>query len=151
MQNPPLRPVRHFLHRMNGSDPAPTGGDTATWFRFYKWDVEGEVFAPRSAQQHLPATAGDYLWLSMDGQVVGCVELLRVLVDPLQPERQELWFEPGEAMVPNSTLTLTILTAGSTISGDEVDEPRAAYWRSTCSPRLSDSNYETTDLEAPLP
>lgn len=55
---------RHFLYVMDPSAKAPAGtGDTQSWFHFYKWKVEGEVFVPR-ARPYYPAQIGDFLWFA---------------------------------------------------------------------------------------
>lgn len=70
--------MNHFIYAMNSSDPAPAaGGDTKSWFYFYKWDVGGFAFVPLSeddAVGYVP-TSKDRLWFVMDGRILGCVEV----------------------------------------------------------------------------
>lgn len=70
--------MKHFVYAMKGSDPAPAaGGDTRSWFMHYKWSAEGEAFVPLTAAV-IPPSAGDLLWFVLDGQLLGCVMLIRV-------------------------------------------------------------------------
>jgi hypothetical protein len=65
--------MRHFVYAMNGKDPAPAaGGDTESWFFFYKWDVGGDAFVPLAAEPSggLPV-AGDLLWFVLDKVPLG--------------------------------------------------------------------------------
>ena len=73
--------TRHFIYVMTSSDPAPaSGGDTGSWFRYYKWDVEGEAFVPFPPEtlenSPLPAE-GDTLWFVLDGACLGCAPVVR--------------------------------------------------------------------------
>jgi hypothetical protein len=128
MRPPPFHP-RHFLHRMKGTDRL-LGGDTASWFRFYKWEVEGEVFVPRQNGEHLPAQPGDLVWFCLDEQCLGCVEVLQVVLDPMGSGVQEVWYEPSRAWVPRDKLTLS--ATASTISTDEVPSETASQWLRDC-------------------
>jgi hypothetical protein len=127
MVSPPDR--RHFIHQMKGADPA-AGGDLASWFRFYKWDVEGEVFVPRQTGQHLHVRPGDLLWFSLDHNCLGCVVVTQIVLDPLGSGVQEVWYEPSSAWVPRDDLTLS--TAGLTLSSDELPSEAAADWLRNC-------------------
>lgn len=138
-------PPRHFLHQMKSSDPAPTG-DTESWFRFYKWDVEGEAFIPRRAGAYLPVSPGDLLWFSMDDVLVGCAEVLRALIDPMGGNVQEVWFEPLRGQIPNESIP--ILSTDFTMSGDEVPAAVAVSWLDRCLVRQHENSPPAT-LVAP--
>ena len=74
--------MRHFVFAMNGNDPAPAGGgDTKSWFMYYKWDVGGEAFIP-VPEAIEPPLEGDWLWFAMDGALLGCTVVLRTQEDP---------------------------------------------------------------------
>lgn len=90
--------MRHHLYRLTGSDPAPaSGGDTRSWFYFYKWDVDGESFL-LSTPETSSAEPGDWLWVVLDQQLVGVVQVTDVRED-LQSGQQELYFSPQAAKV----------------------------------------------------
>jgi len=39
--------MEHFLYGIDATLPAPaTGGTAGSWFRYYKWDAQGELFVP---------------------------------------------------------------------------------------------------------
>ncbi len=67
--------MNHFLYAMTSTAPAPAaGGDTKSWFYYYKWDVEGLAFVP-VAEELLDADEPahiDTLWFVMDGVPLGC-------------------------------------------------------------------------------
>ena len=79
--------MKHFIYYMTGTDPAPaSGGDTKSWFMYYKWDVDGEAFVPfpeSSLSKDVVVEPGDRLWFIMDGFPIGCVPILRTAPDPL--------------------------------------------------------------------
>lgn len=89
---------RHFVYSMNGSVKPPAGdGDTASWFRFYKWDTEDEVYVPR-LRPFYDASPGDYLWFVLDGKVLGSVQILRIELEESQG-RQEIWYDASKKLV----------------------------------------------------
>lgn len=86
--------ARHYLYWMDGSAPAPAGdGDTRSWFLFYKWNVEGEVFVPHK-RPFLDIAAGDYLWFVLDGALLGYVIVLRTIQE--LHYMQEIWYAGDE-------------------------------------------------------
>jgi hypothetical protein len=41
--------MAHFVYAMQASSKPPAGdGTTQGWFRYYKWDIDGEAFVPVS-------------------------------------------------------------------------------------------------------
>jgi hypothetical protein len=83
--------MKHVLYNMQGAAPAPAGdGDTKSWFEYYKWDVDGEVFVP---VQDTRAKEGDVLWFAMDGDIIGCAIVLRLFQSVLsQNGGWEIWY-----------------------------------------------------------
>lgn len=68
--------MNHFIYAMNSADPAPaTGGDTKSWFEYYKWNVDGPTYVPVSEEFPLALDPDHrpYLWFVMDGNILGCV------------------------------------------------------------------------------
>ena len=83
-----------YLIAFDGNAPDPAGtGDTKSWFFYYKWrpDEEDEVFVPVGVDEFECAVAGDHLWFSMDGELVGGTILIRTTFDPFNG-RKEMWF-----------------------------------------------------------
>jgi hypothetical protein len=73
--------MRYFVYAMNGKDPAPAaGGDTESWFFFYKWDVGGDAFVPLASEPKggLPV-AGDLLWFVLDEVPIGYAPVVSVM------------------------------------------------------------------------
>lgn len=69
--------MRHFIYAMDGSKPALAGGgDTESWFLYYKWNVGGEAFVPVPAEVGEMPEAGDLLWFLLNMYVIGYVEVL---------------------------------------------------------------------------
>lgn len=68
--------VQNFIYCVDSSRPAPAGlGDEKSWFFFYKWGKDvGPTWvpAPEGIKQ------GDRLWFSVDGELLGYVELTDV-------------------------------------------------------------------------
>ncbi len=67
--------MNHFIYAMKSSDPAPAaGGDTKSWFEYYKWDVDGHAFIPYpDAALGFEHPNSIILWFVMDGVLLGCV------------------------------------------------------------------------------
>jgi hypothetical protein len=83
---------------MESEAKAPAGGgDTKSWFHFYKWDTEGEVFVPRK-RPFYDASPGDYLWFFMNSQLLGGTHILRVELEESQGI-QEIWYDAGQRLV----------------------------------------------------
>lgn len=73
--------MNHFIYAMKSADPAPAaGGDTKSWFEYYKWDVDGGSFVPVSQECLEGYEIGkgelDLLWFAMDGRFLGCTPIL---------------------------------------------------------------------------
>lgn len=82
----------HHLYSLRSSDPPPAGdGDTASWFYFYKWNVDGDRFLPKRPP-HLVVEPGDFIWILLDEQLIGAVKVKSVYVEALQGT-QEIWFD----------------------------------------------------------
>lgn len=101
--------MRHFIYDVQSSAPAPAGGfDAGSWFRFYKWDVADEVFVPVAGSYRpdfFDCEKGDLLWFSVDGVVVGCAPIVRVMDEPAQM-KTEVWYNAGERQVmPSEVLS----------------------------------------------
>lgn len=68
-----------YVYSMKSDDPAPaTGGDTRSWFYYYKWDVGGDAYVPfpqESLANSEEPQAGDLLWFFMDGKPLGYVHV----------------------------------------------------------------------------
>lgn len=84
-----------YAYVMRARDKDPTGlGDTESWFNFYKWESEDEVFVPDLEGALKDAVPGDTLWFLMDGIVYGAVEILRV--DDGPKGERELWYDASK-------------------------------------------------------
>ena len=92
--------MKHFVYNLISGAAAPAGGgDTGSWFRFYKRQNDGETFVPVaadvSAEKGCRVRPGDRLWFVLDGEIVGGVSVLRVVSDELRGS-SELWYAGGE-------------------------------------------------------
>lgn len=90
-------PMQHYIYLMNGSDPAPAGGgDTKSWFEYYKVGTGPDVFVPFTAEQ-LPEeerpNVGDLLWFIMDGFPTGVTKITGALVDPMHWGSVEVFYD----------------------------------------------------------
>lgn len=114
--------MKHFLYAMHEGDKAPAGvGDTGSWFRYYKWNTEGEVFVPRRAP-FLPIATGDMLWFSMGWRLLGCAPVLRIEEEYSQGV-QEIWYEAEKIRrIPDHVVLLVTSTADSTIHPEEAEK-----------------------------
>lgn len=68
--------MNHFIYAMKSTDPAPAaGGDTKSWFEYYKWDVDGHAYIPfpEAALIGIEPNTASTLWFVMDGALLGCV------------------------------------------------------------------------------
>lgn len=77
-------PMNHFIYSMNASDPAPaSGGDTKSWFFYYKWDVDDFAYVPVDEEDfhgyELQGNGKDLLWFVMDKMVLGVVCISSVM------------------------------------------------------------------------
>lgn len=88
----------HFLYDFDSRKAAPAGDrDTGSWFYYYKWNVDDEVYIPVSSlylSRFMEAKPGDFLWLAMDGWVLGGASIIRVEYE-LSQRRIELWYNAG--------------------------------------------------------
>lgn len=83
--------ARHFVYRLIGDEPDPIGaGDTRSWFYYYKVDQDGEVWL--AWMEEVAPSAGDWLWILLDGLLVGVAKILRMMDDPLN-NRKEVWYD----------------------------------------------------------
>jgi hypothetical protein len=94
--------MKHYLFNVVSELPAPAAGnDMGSWFLFYKWDVDDEVFVPvhePTRSRFLDAEPGDFLWFSLDSKVIGCVSILR-LVDEQAQRKVEVWYDASAKVV----------------------------------------------------
>lgn len=95
--------MQHYTYLMRGNDPAPAGGgDTKSWFEYYKVGTGPDVFVPFTSEQlppeHRP-NPGDYLWFFMDGFLTGVTKVTGVLVDPLNNAVVEVYYD-SDRVVP---------------------------------------------------
>lgn len=82
---------RNLFYRMASDAPDPrNGGDTHSWFFFYKWRA-GETWVP-AKEGCEDAVAGDYLWFEMDKVSLGAARISHVVERNLQGEK-ELHFD----------------------------------------------------------
>ena len=125
---------KHFLYVMDGDDKAPAGdGDTKSWFMFYKWKVEGEVFVPRRYPP-LPIEPGDYVWFAFWGRVrgrlvpvvLGGAQIVRVEDENRQ---QEFWYVGDDVLELNEPIPL-FGSEDWEISAEEAKELLAKVTRS---------------------
>lgn len=130
-------PYRSFLHQMRQLDHAPSG-DIRSWFRYYKWNVEGDVFVPRHPGKHLPIAPGDVLWFGVDDELVGAASIKQVLLDPLGSGLQELWYTPTEGWEVRGRVTIP--SHSLAISSVEVPPEQAACWLASCTLRSQGVN-----------
>lgn len=95
---------KHHLYVMNPKAPAPAGdGDTKSWFLFYKFRVEGEVFVPKT-EPFLKAEPGDYIWFAFVDRAVhgalpkvfGGAEIVRV--EQESRAHQEIWYRGDDIL-----------------------------------------------------
>lgn len=93
--------MNHFIYAMKADAPAPaTGGDTKSWFEYYKWDVGGRAFVPvpEAALIDYEHQSVDVVWFIMDGELLGCCK-----VDAMHPslnDQVELHYDTGNMQVP---------------------------------------------------
>jgi hypothetical protein len=84
--------MKHHPYYMASHTRAPAGGgDTKSWFLFYKWNVSEENYVPRLSP-YMPAEPGDFIWFVMDNEILGCAEILRAEIPPHPEEVQEIWY-----------------------------------------------------------
>lgn len=122
--------MRHFLYPMVSAAPAPAGdGDTASWFRYYKWPGDEEAYVPRRSP-FLRAVPGDYLWFVLDGLVLGGVELERIEIPSLPTMKQELWYDQKKIVELYPTPSPPSMT-----SEGDIDESVGAQWLKTAHKR----------------
>lgn len=94
---------KHHLYVMNPKATAPAGdGDTKSWFLFYKFRVEGEVFVPKLVP-FFSVEVGDYIWFAFEGQVLqgvrpkvfGGAQIVRM---EEESRHQEIWYRGDEVL-----------------------------------------------------
>jgi hypothetical protein len=87
--------MQHFLYSMTSTKQAPAGGgDTESWFRFYKLEAREEVYVP-SSRAYDDLKEGDLLWFAMDSVIIGYAPLLRQQRDEIN-DAWELWFDSSK-------------------------------------------------------
>jgi len=92
--------MNHFIYSMNSVDPAPaTGGDTKSWFFYYKWDVDGMAYVPVPEDDFEGYELGggrDLLWFLMDKMVLGFVPIVSIM--PSLDGKVELHYDTRELL-----------------------------------------------------
>ncbi len=86
----------HFVFVVSSNKPSPAGrGNEGGWLRHYKIEREDEVFIPWEEEPGVPKPwKGDHLWMQIDADVIGVVQIARVEEDQING-RFELWFDGG--------------------------------------------------------
>lgn len=119
--------MRHHLYLMKSDAPAPAGdGDTRSWFFFYKWNADGEMYVPQRAP-FLEVEAGDMVWFVMDDAVLGGAPILRV---EEEMRCQEIWYR-GEAV---RAFTVPMPIPEDFLAAREVPEAIAEPWLDLVAP-----------------
>lgn len=110
--------MNHFVYAMRSTDPAPAaGGDTKSWFEYYKWDVDGLAFVPVAEEKlegYVPHSA-DLIWFVMDDKLLGCCRVHTIM--PSLSGAVELHYDTRlmqEAPVPLALDNVTWTTGFST-------------------------------------
>lgn len=113
--------MNHLIYSMTSTDPAPaTGGDTKSWFEYYKWDVDGHAYIPFPEAEliGIEANVPSTLWFIMDGVLLGCVPVdgfmpcLQADVVELHYDTRAMQVAPTE--VPERRLNWATGRAGDT-------------------------------------
>jgi hypothetical protein len=92
------------------SKPPAGDGDTASWFRYYKWAVEGETFVPVHGRDPLPVGAGDMVWFAMGSKILGGAPILRVEVE-FSRQLQEIWYNADDILELHPPQDLVLLAS----------------------------------------
>ena len=89
--------MSHFVYAMKSTDKAPAGdGTTATWFKYYKWDVDDETYVPyQPSEDAVRPVANDVVWFVEDLHVLGCAKITKVVEGALH-DRLEIWYDTRE-------------------------------------------------------
>lgn len=118
--------VRHFLYSMQSRDRAPAGlGDTRSWFLFYKWGDNGEVFVPQG-EPFLPIKEDDFVWFQLDEYVLGGAKVVRI-EESMSQGVQEIWFNSDERVECDPPLPVTRIVLKNSY---EVGNELAEFWLS---------------------
>lgn len=95
--------MKHYIYTIRGTDPDPIGiGDSESWFRYYKWEVQGPVFIPVPGRYPLEPIEGDRIWVNVDENILGCVDVQAVeVINESTPQHRslELWFDADKKTV----------------------------------------------------
>ena len=115
--------MNHFIYAMNSTDPAPaTGGDTKSWFEYYKWDVDGCAYVPVSESLivDMDWNVLSTLWFVMDDVILGCVRI-DSFMPCLQGDTVELHYNTKFMQVaPTGALAYTF---GGNATTGKADDP----------------------------
>lgn len=119
--------MRHHLYLMTSDAPAPAGdGDTRSWFFFYKWNADGELYVPQR-MPFLDVAAGDMVWFVMDGCVLGGAPVIRV---EEEMRHQEIWYA-GDAV---RAFSVPMPVQEDYLEAREVPAPVADPWLDLVAP-----------------
>ncbi len=114
--------MNHFIYSMVATDKAPAaGGDTKSWFYYYKWDVGGLAYVPVPEElladyEEVPV---DTLRFVMDTKLLGCVCVAEIL--PAFSGGVELHYDTNMIQVqPEAAPEIRVLgTTGRISAGSE--------------------------------
>jgi hypothetical protein len=106
--------MKNYVINMDGAAPDPiSSGDTKSWFFHYKWNGVGEedneVFFPIEKGVLPDVGEGDVLWFVLDGVMIGCALVIRVMQDYTN-DREELWYNTKDCKASNQSMYTKIAT-----------------------------------------
>ncbi len=138
--------MNHFIYSMVAADKAPAaGGDTKSWFYYYKWDVDDRAYvpAPEGALDVDEPPAGMTLWFVMDTKLIGYVPVLKVL--PAFSGGIELHYDTREIqVVPEAGAPEITLATGPAFEWEKMLDKLKAELDKTCPPRNQTLPQSTT-------
>lgn len=89
-----------------GDEPSGFGcGDTRGWFRHYKWETFEETWIPVALDSCENLMPEDWLFFLLDGELLGCVQVLRIVEDPAH-QRKEIWYDDKKTIRPTNRTPL---------------------------------------------
>lgn len=140
----------HILYAMKSADKAPAaGGDMKSWFLYYKFDVDDEVYVPvvpteqvvidsedmkktETYSGFVNAGEGDHIWFAMDGVLLGYAKILRVIEDMIN-SRHEVWYDAGKAVrFPDAHVEDVRPALVPYATGRILEDEKAKHWMSLC-------------------
>lgn len=113
--------MNHFIYAMNSSDPAPaSGGNTKSWFEYYKWDVDGQAYVPVKEDDLIgfEPGPGNVLWFVMDSTILGCVPIIAAM--PTLSDVVELHYDTRLMQVAGG---LALMVSADVKTGKAANQP----------------------------